>query len=219
MDTSNLIKIRIPKPCHEDWNKMTPNEQGSFCSKCCKTVIDFTNRSMEEIKNTLLEHGNKKVCGRFMSEQLVEVPKSKPNFNFTFPLYKLPSTISYKRAFAIALFIAFYATLFSCDAQQGKPVGEIVIGKTAKPASELIDTTKKSTEILGDTILKKQPQPIMGGARYCEPVKGDVAVEPVKATIIASDTTKTEVKIKGKKKVKKESKPKEMKIYVGHDPG
>src|ERR1700756_4455260 len=41
--------IQIPKPCHQDWNTMEPNEQGRHCLQCCKTVVDFTNQEPEEI--------------------------------------------------------------------------------------------------------------------------------------------------------------------------
>ena len=53
--------IYIPKPCHEDWNTMTPTQQGKFCSACSKEVIDFSLMSDNQIliylitlnKNTL----------------------------------------------------------------------------------------------------------------------------------------------------------------------
>ncbi len=61
MNSENQLKISIPKPCHEDWNTMTPNEQGSFCGKCCKTVIDFSHQSNDEIQQFLLEASNKKI--------------------------------------------------------------------------------------------------------------------------------------------------------------
>ena len=35
------MEISIQKPCHENWDSFTPNEQGAFCGKCVKTVIDF----------------------------------------------------------------------------------------------------------------------------------------------------------------------------------
>ncbi len=46
----NLIEISVPKPCHEDWSKMTPREKGKFCSACKKTVVDFRKKSTEEIQ-------------------------------------------------------------------------------------------------------------------------------------------------------------------------
>ncbi len=145
METSNEIKITIPKPCHEDWNKMTPNEQGSFCGKCCKTVVDFTNKSPEEIKNTLLAEKEKKVCGRFTTNQLAEQPKASYNLNI--PSYLLPKNISYRKAFAIALFFAFGTSLFSCRTTENHLVGDIAIVETNN-----IDTTKISTNIKKDSL-------------------------------------------------------------------
>ncbi|HEY2726523.1 MAG TPA: carboxypeptidase-like regulatory domain-containing protein [Parafilimonas sp.] len=61
--------IYIPKPCHEDWNKMTPTQQGKFCSACNKQVVDFSLMSDNQILN-FLSHQSGKLCGRFDAEQL-----------------------------------------------------------------------------------------------------------------------------------------------------
>jgi len=61
--------LYIPKPCHEDWNKMTPVQQGKFCSACSKQVIDFSLMSDNQILNYLSNQSGK-VCGRFDAEQL-----------------------------------------------------------------------------------------------------------------------------------------------------
>lgn len=62
------IQINIPKPCHEDWSKMTPQEKGRHCKLCKKTVFDFTNQTDETIVKTFKTEG--KVCGRFKNSQL-----------------------------------------------------------------------------------------------------------------------------------------------------
>lgn len=62
------MKITIPKPCHENWDNMTPDEKGKFCSVCSKTVHDFTSFSDEELINTF--DFNKNICGRFREDQL-----------------------------------------------------------------------------------------------------------------------------------------------------
>ena len=176
MENQNEIKISIPKPCHEDWNKMTPNEKGSFCGKCCKTVVDFTNKSAEEIKNTLITESGKKVCGRFMSNQLDEKPKS--TFNLNIPLYLLPKNISYRKAFAIALFFAFGTSLFSCRTTEDHIVGDIAIIETTNN-----DTTKIVKQIVIDTLEK-------GTERICEPVNGNIAIERTQGEVMIQDTIK-----------------------------
>lgn len=43
------VHLRIPEPCHENWEDMTPNERGRFCQNCQKDVIDFTQATPSEI--------------------------------------------------------------------------------------------------------------------------------------------------------------------------
>ena len=62
------MQISIPKPCHEDWNKMTPVEKGKHCAVCNKNVIDFTNYSNEQLIKHL--ENKKNLCGRFKKKQL-----------------------------------------------------------------------------------------------------------------------------------------------------
>lgn len=64
-----VFHLHIPKPCHENWQHMTPNERGRFCGQCQKTVVDFTTMTDEAILNTLqAAKGN--TCGRFLAQQL-----------------------------------------------------------------------------------------------------------------------------------------------------
>lgn len=59
----------IPEPCHENWNKMTPREQGRHCASCDKVVVDFTAKSNDSIKQ-IMEETTGKVCGHFKIDQL-----------------------------------------------------------------------------------------------------------------------------------------------------
>ena len=76
------ITVNIPEPCHEDWNKMTPKDQGRHCAACNKTVVDFTKQTDEQIINALENSGN--LCGRFKNQQLdreiVLARKDKNNY-------------------------------------------------------------------------------------------------------------------------------------------
>ncbi len=62
------ITIRVPEPCHEDWNKMTPRDKGRHCVACQKTVVDFTTLTDEQIVKTFESEGQ--LCGRFKKQQL-----------------------------------------------------------------------------------------------------------------------------------------------------
>ncbi|KMQ61764.1 hypothetical protein ACM40_05380 [Chryseobacterium sp. BLS98] len=63
------MKITIPQPCHENWEIMTPEEKGRFCSVCSKTVRDFTVASDEEIIN-VFSRSSEDICGNFYESQL-----------------------------------------------------------------------------------------------------------------------------------------------------
>jgi hypothetical protein len=66
------FKIDIPKPCHEDWDKMTPAGQGRHCVSCETTVVDFSEMSATEIQVFFKERTGKKICGNFKASQLDE---------------------------------------------------------------------------------------------------------------------------------------------------
>jgi hypothetical protein len=66
------LKISIPKPCHENWDEMTPADQGRHCDKCKTTVVDFSQMSDEAILNFFKVKMEKKICGHFKSSQLEE---------------------------------------------------------------------------------------------------------------------------------------------------
>ncbi|NML71273.1 TonB-dependent receptor plug domain-containing protein [Chryseobacterium sp. RP-3-3] len=63
------MKITIPKPCHENWEMMTPEEKGRFCSVCSKTVRDFAGASDQEIIE-VFSHSSEDICGNFNASQL-----------------------------------------------------------------------------------------------------------------------------------------------------
>jgi hypothetical protein len=119
MKYENLFKIYIPEPCHEDWDKMTPNEQGAFCKVCAKTVVDFSDRTENEIQKFLNDNINNNICGRFRISQLddnktEEIPKlkiEKPKLEF--PGFLLPVLTPF-RAYAMAMMLFASVALQSC---------------------------------------------------------------------------------------------------------
>jgi len=146
MAHENLFKIHIPDPCFEDWDKMTPNEQGSFCKVCAKTVVDFSKKSEDEIQQYIAANLDKKICGRFNINQLEpetdEVPRLKINIEepkFIFPSYLVP-VITPFRASALALMLCASAMLSSCGNSEGYSGGD---DKPLTGAIALVDSTYK----------------------------------------------------------------------------
>lgn len=64
------LKIAVPEPCNQNWEQMTPNALGRFCTQCSKTVIDFTEWETKDIAMHLWQNASEKPCGRFLSTQL-----------------------------------------------------------------------------------------------------------------------------------------------------
>jgi hypothetical protein len=66
-------QITIPEPCKEDWNEMSPIQQGKHCTVCKKDLVDFTNMSDNSLIDFLSKKKDEKTCGRFHSSQLDRV--------------------------------------------------------------------------------------------------------------------------------------------------
>ncbi|MBC7695632.1 MAG: hypothetical protein H7141_09320 [Burkholderiales bacterium] len=98
------MEIIINKPCHENWENMTLNETGAFCGKCVKTVIDFSGKSLDEVKNFFENKQHSKVCGRFEKQQLVSL-----SFDAYFKEFKV---LTFNRRFAVILYFTFGMWLF-----------------------------------------------------------------------------------------------------------
>lgn len=67
------LQLSIPEPCHENWQNMTPTEQGRFCNACAKEVIDFSTMTDIQVLNYFNNFSQDKVCGRALPEQLERV--------------------------------------------------------------------------------------------------------------------------------------------------
>lgn len=66
--------ISINKPCSEDWHKMSPQAQGRFCERCAQSVVDFTDKTNEEIIAYLQQHStHSAICGKLDQAQIKEI--------------------------------------------------------------------------------------------------------------------------------------------------
>ncbi|PCJ67689.1 MAG: hypothetical protein COA58_00715 [Bacteroidetes bacterium] len=114
--TLTSMKLKINKPCNEDWDKMTPDAQGRFCNQCSKSVIDFTVLPTTEIIQ-LLESSHGNVCGRLTSSQL-----KHPYLSFK-PVKQ--SSIPYSRIAANVMLVASAFGAQSCNTTTGDVTTEI----------------------------------------------------------------------------------------------
>jgi hypothetical protein len=115
-----MKNIGIKKPCSENWNEMSKNEQGAFCQKCASQVYDFTSKSSLEIKQTLLSLVGQPVCGRITNKQEMELNEE---FN---RWMNRQNRQSFQSQLLFALLLVFGLGLFSCENQKdGQNLKEI----------------------------------------------------------------------------------------------
>lgn len=178
MKTPNFI-VRIPEPCHEDWNKMEPDSKGKYCNSCSKSVFDFSTKTDAEIKDILLEYKDQKVCGHFRKSQV-----NRP-LNISINLNDLPKNISMTKAFAIALFLVFGTFLFSCTDEHGQKVNEIELVNTDEKNLVMggISVTPPVESTLGEPMMSfdsiktiNSHSSISGGVSYEEVIPEELVV-------------------------------------------
>jgi hypothetical protein len=134
---SDTMKFTVPQPCHEDWNKMLPEQKGAFCNACSKVVVDFSKMTDEQLITYFEKHKEEKLCGRFKSSQLTTVSTHK------FKLSEAKITNGFKGAFLVSCFAAF-TTLFTLTGCDNYVNGEPLI------INDLVDTA--TLVIPADTI-------------------------------------------------------------------
>ena len=161
---NSKLKITIPKPCHENWNTMTPEEKGRFCSSCSKVVIDFTKKSSEEIQDYIVENKNQSVCGHFYKKQLDSIVIEIPQVTFK-------QQLSFQKLFILSLFFVMGTTLFSCQYKDGKKqkIENVILVDTIKKVEKEIETHKIERDTTSNTIKKTVPPSLKTtGITFCE---------------------------------------------------
>ncbi len=135
------MKLSINNPCHENWDAMTPNEKGAFCLSCQKTVVDFSKKTVTEIKDFFQSvPETESVCGRFEEDQLTDMTFDHFHNRFT--------KWHYFQKAAVIMFFDFGMSLFGC-AQNRPERPEIKMGKVAyvRPDTAKVNCTKDTTHV------------------------------------------------------------------------
>ncbi|MCC9071895.1 hypothetical protein LNQ49_09915 [Flavobacterium sp. F-65] len=156
-------KITIPEPCHENWDEMTPKDNGRFCSSCTKTVVDFTKMLPNEIQHFFAANQNKSVCGRFKNSQL-------DTTTIQIPSLVLYSQTHYHKMFLLALFIAMGTTLFSCQDKNGdkKKINKVeIVGNSSTQEKIMVGKIKVSGN--ESTQIPPPPPPKNNQVKFVKP--------------------------------------------------
>ncbi len=147
---SKKLQLHIPTPCHENWDAMTPVEQGRFCGSCQKKVVDFSEMSDQQLVEFFKQPSTGSVCGRFMNDQLerdIALPKKR---------------IPWLRYFFTITIPAFLLSM-KASAQADRRTK----GKVAVQSEKLLNSLKSNKKIIKDTLPVIVPtQVVMGAVSY-----------------------------------------------------
>lgn len=66
-----LNQLKVENPCHEDWNKMTGNEQQKFCLSCNKHVHNLSK--MPQKKAVALLKNTPEICVRYAHDETGDI--------------------------------------------------------------------------------------------------------------------------------------------------
>ncbi len=156
------ISLSIPKPCHENWDAMTPVEKGRFCGSCEKQVIDFSKMTDRQVAEFFKKPSTGSVCGRFMNDQLgrdFEIPKKripwlKYFFQIALPAFFISKASAQHQKMGMVL-----SRPITKDTVQKPPVREpMLMGKVANHVCT--QPLTGTIAIVGDTTIVRQPDKV-----------------------------------------------------------
>ena len=168
------VQLSIQKPCHEEWNNMTPTQKGAFCGSCQKEVQDFSETSLEEAASYIIN--NPGTCAKLPSHFLQK------------PVLLISRKRRIQFSFFICILLFFGTLLTSCsnDQQATPPTVEPTQKTTPAPIQEI-------QQQLIDTIERVQAPTSIEPKEMCTTTTGEVAEMPeflVGDTVAPLDTLK-----------------------------
>ncbi|ANF51318.1 hypothetical protein A0O34_12705 [Chryseobacterium glaciei] len=145
-----MKNLYIPNPCSENWEMMSPQEKGRFCSVCSKCVIDFTQKQPEEIKNIFVERKDESICGRFYNHQLTNNKDNKFEQIKTRFFKYIPSNFQNNRITLTVFSLILFLT--GCS----KPKEEVCVTTGVVMEDIEMDTAKNNHYVMGETLIPEE---------------------------------------------------------------
>ncbi len=162
------LNLSIPKPCHENWDTMLPDEKGRHCISCQKTVVDFTKMTDSQIIHFFQDYKSS-TCGHFLETQLnrpiLPLVSTKPQSRFAWllsalllPLSTNAQTPQYQDTLSL---IENHETII---AENGEKAPEkIKSSKIKKKHQKVISTNNLQNITLGFTEMENESQTMLRG--------------------------------------------------------
>jgi len=138
------VHLVIAEPCKADWNAMTPNTEGKFCSLCQKNVIDFTDWSTNDIAQYLATHSSERTCGRVRKTHLQETATITETLT---PILNWHT--SNKRRIAALVFVSLGLAIISCNNTSSTKVQPSNYRSIDTPKTDTTVNTSVDEDILG----------------------------------------------------------------------
>ncbi|MDB5281861.1 MAG: hypothetical protein JWO06_936 [Bacteroidota bacterium] len=153
---SKQIHISIPEPCQQSWSEMTATSQGAYCQSCKKNVIDFSNKTDNDIYE-ILTNAKGHSCGRFTPAQIHQ-PITKSEINNSFLNWKAIAA-------SVATLIAA-ENLKAGDKDNAKLPADTIQKMELNHLNSLqvTDNSKASNTVIKGKVVDRESSEALGGA-------------------------------------------------------
>lgn len=154
----HIKNISIQQPCNQQWQQMRLAANGRHCEVCCKTIVNFSSMTNDEVIGYLA--ANRMVCGR-LDERQLKVINQQFFKNNLYTFRKL-------KKWGIALSFLSLFNYFKANAQVKVPTVQINAdtkkgGQTKLAISKRISTPNDSvSRIITGQVTDKENRPIAG---------------------------------------------------------
>lgn len=135
-------------PCTVPWDSMDSRPQGAYCSQCKKTVHDLSGLSRKDYEEFIRNHQGEKICCRIPGIML-----DKP-VSF---LEIIPLEERMRFHYAVALFLLFGATLFSCNEKEHAQAVQIIQREVLQNGMERFDEPDFSN--FNSSVIQEETKP------------------------------------------------------------
>lgn len=138
----NYKKVNFSFRCDQDWNNMTPSNNGRHCDSCNKNVKDYTRYSLKELQK--LKQENDSLCGQFAPHQIDQ------------SLIKLDSTKIKKGFFSTSILFLLGFNSVKAQVQQENKIEQVDSTKSSKSCHSTHEEEKLSDKKHEKYLKKRQ---------------------------------------------------------------